>query len=39
MGHQDLLYAVVWLLLLIFIAWPLASFLAFFWIVIQVLSL
>jgi hypothetical protein len=30
------LYAIIWLVLLIFIAWPIAGLLAFFWIVIQV---
>jgi hypothetical protein len=30
------LYAIIWLILLLFIAWPIASLLAIVWIVLQV---
>jgi hypothetical protein len=32
------LYAIIWLILLLFIAWPIASLLAIVWIVLQVRS-
>ncbi|KAL7556601.1 hypothetical protein ACA910_021021 [Epithemia clementina (nom. ined.)] len=32
---KNILFALIWLILLVFIAWPVAGFCSFFWLILQ----